>query len=34
VSAVRASVVAARFYTATTTDNRVGVQIVWARRWW
>jgi hypothetical protein len=31
---LRASVVAARFYTATTTDNRVGVQIVWARRWW
>lgn len=31
---LRASVVAARFYTAPGTDNRLGLQLVWSRRWW
>jgi len=31
---LRASVVGARFYTAKSTDHRVGVQAVWSRRWW
>ena len=31
---LRCSVVGARFYTATSTDSRVGVQVVWSRRWW
>lgn len=30
----RAGVTSQRFYTATTTDTRVGVQLVWSRRWW
>jgi hypothetical protein len=31
---LRASVAAVRWYTATKADRRVGVQIVWSRRWW
>ena len=30
----RGSVTSQRFYTATTTDTRVGLQLVWSRRWW
>jgi hypothetical protein len=31
---VRGSVTASRWYTATKADRRVGVQLVWSRRWW
>ena len=30
----RTSITSQRFYTATTTDTRLGVQLVWSRRWW
>ena len=30
----RGSVTSQRFYTATTTDTRLGLQLVWSRRWW
>lgn len=31
---LRGSVATRRGYTATSTDQRVGVQVVWSRRWW
>jgi hypothetical protein len=31
---VRNSLTSQRFYMATTTDTRLGVQLVWSRRWW
>jgi hypothetical protein len=31
---LRTSLTGTRYYTATSADTRVGVQIVWARRWW
>jgi hypothetical protein len=31
---VRVSLAAVRWYTATVADKRVGVQLVWSRRWW
>jgi hypothetical protein len=31
---LRSSVTATRWYTAHEFDQRVGVQIVWSRRWW
>jgi hypothetical protein len=31
---LRTSIAGTRYYTATSADRRVGVQIVWARRWW
>lgn len=30
----RGSVTSQRFYTSTNTDTRVGLQLVWSRRWW
>lgn len=30
----RASVTSQRFYMATKTETRAGVQLVWSRRWW
>lgn len=31
---VRSSFTSSRWYTASTFDQRVGVQLVWSRRWW
>jgi hypothetical protein len=31
---LRGSVTAVRWYTAPASDRRVGVQVVWSRRWW
>ena len=31
---LRASLTASRFYTARTSDQKAGVQVVWSRRWW
>ena len=31
---LRGSVAGVRWYTAAKTDRRVGVQLVWSRRWW
>ena len=31
---LRASVTASRWYTASTSDQKAGVQVVWSRRWW
>lgn len=31
---VKGTVVGQRFFMASTTDTRAGVQLVWSRRWW
>jgi hypothetical protein len=31
---VRSSVTSSRWYTASAFDQRVGIQLVWSRRWW